>query len=75
MRLSFDALPSGTYAIALFHDENANGRLDTRFGIPAEGVGFSRNPRLLFGPPSFDAAQVAISGAESDAAVKLRYFL
>ncbi len=73
--LSFANLPSGTYAVALFHDENSNGKLDTFAGIPKEGVGFSRNPRLAFGPPSFDSAGVAITGAESDEAVRLRYFL
>lgn len=73
--LSFAALPSGDYAVALFHDENANGRLDTFAGIPREGVGFSRNPRLAFGPPRFDAVRVAVSGADGLEAVKLRYFL
>jgi uncharacterized protein (DUF2141 family) len=73
--MRFDELPSGRYAVALFHDENGNGRIDTRFGIPAEGVGFSNNPRLLFGPPSFAAASVALTDARVDQTVKLRYFL
>ena len=33
----FDPLPAGTYAVACFHDENKNGKLDTGlFGIPTE---------------------------------------
>ena len=73
--LAFTALPSGAYAVALFHDENRNGKLDTRFGIPTEGVGFSRNPRLLFGPPHFSEASIAVSGADRSDAIRLRYFL
>jgi uncharacterized protein (DUF2141 family) len=73
--LRFDGLPSGAYAVALFHDENGNGRIDTRFGIPTEGVGFSNNPRLMFGPPSFAAASIALTDRPVDQTVKLKYFL
>ncbi|HEY2111819.1 MAG TPA: DUF2141 domain-containing protein, partial [Dongiaceae bacterium] len=35
----------GAYAVALFHDENADGHLNTSaLGIPTEGAGFSNNP-------------------------------
>jgi len=35
-------IPPGTYAIACYHDENDNGKLDTNFlGIPKEGTGAS----------------------------------
>jgi uncharacterized protein (DUF2141 family) len=38
--LSFHIKP-GKYAIAVIHDENCNGKLDTNmFGIPKEGYGF-----------------------------------
>ena len=51
------ALPAGTYAIAVLHDENSNLKMDTKFlGLPKEGYGFSENPRLMFGPPSFKSA-------------------
>jgi uncharacterized protein (DUF2141 family) len=72
--LRFSALAPGSYAVALFHDENGNGRLDTFAGIPREGVGFSRNPRLLFGPPSFAATRFPVAD-EADEAVRLQYFL
>jgi uncharacterized protein (DUF2141 family) len=72
--LRFEGLPSGSYAVALFHDENGNGKVDTRFGIPTEGVGFSNNPRLIFGPPSFAAAHIALTDRPVDQTVKLRYF-
>ena len=52
-----NALAAGTYAIAVLHDENANLKMDLRFyGYPKEGYGFSENPRLWFGPPSFKSA-------------------
>jgi uncharacterized protein (DUF2141 family) len=35
----FPDVKEGTYAIAVFHDENSNGKLDTNFmGMPSEGV-------------------------------------
>ena len=50
-------LPDDTYAVSVIHDQNDNGKLDTNFlGIPQEGFGFSNNPRIFFGPPSFSSA-------------------
>ena len=48
-------LKPGKYAFKFFHDENMNDKLDTSWmGIPKEGFGFSNNPSMTFGPPSFD---------------------
>lgn len=48
-------LKPGEYAFKYFHDENNNNKLDQNWiGIPTEGFGFSNNPKVLFGPPSFD---------------------
>jgi len=48
-------LMPGKYAFKFFHDENMNEKLDVNWlGIPKEGFGFSNNPRMTFGPPSFD---------------------
>ena len=73
--LRFDDMPTGGYAVALVHDENGNGKLDTRFGIPIEGVGFSNNPKLFFGPPSFNAARIAVNERPTDETVRIKYFL
>jgi uncharacterized protein (DUF2141 family) len=52
---TFRGVPSGIYAVALFHDKNGNGELDKNFfGIPTEDYGFSNNPRVLFSAPDFD---------------------
>ncbi|MDO8453998.1 MAG: DUF2141 domain-containing protein [Sulfurimonas sp.] len=51
---TFSNIPNGTYAIALFCDENQNGFLDKNFiGIPKEAYGFSNNPKV-FGKPNFE---------------------
>jgi|SRR5579872_5566347 len=50
----FDGLTPGVYGIAVFHDENGNGKMDTNFfGIPKEGVGASNGAKGHFGPPKF----------------------
>jgi uncharacterized protein (DUF2141 family) len=54
-------LPPGTYAIACFHDENANGVFDQNFiGIPKEGFGFSNNVRPFFRAPRFASASFVL---------------
>ena len=54
-RLVFKNIPTGNYAIALFHDKNDNDTLDTNWmGIPKEKVAFSNAKMKLFGPPSFE---------------------
>ncbi|MCW2337159.1 uncharacterized protein (DUF2141 family) [Sphingobium sp. B2D3A] len=74
--LLFARVPPGDYALLVFHDENSNSRLDTMLGIPREGVGFSRNPRLRFGAPGFESVVLTITpGAAKQTAVKLQYFL
>ena len=59
-------LPAGVYAVGVFHDLNANNRLDTNlFGIPTEQFGFSNNAVGHFGPPSFEAASIQVSSPAS----------
>ena len=53
---TFD-LPPGRYGIAVIHDANGNGELDTgALRIPLEAFAFSNGARARFGPPSFDRA-------------------
>ena len=59
-------LPAGVYAAGVFHDLNANNRLDTNlFGVPKEQFGFSNNVVARSGPPSFEAASIQISSTAS----------
>jgi uncharacterized protein (DUF2141 family) len=73
-RCDFEDLPSGTYAIAVIHDEIMNGKLDTTWlGIPTEGYGFSRDAQGVVGMPSFAAASFPYDGRNLDLTVTLRY--
>jgi len=59
MSYSFNDLSEGQYAVAVFHDENKNGKLDKNYlGIPTEAYGFSNNARRTFSAPSFEEAEV-----------------
>ncbi|NTU53373.1 MAG: DUF2141 domain-containing protein [Chlorobiaceae bacterium] len=70
----FDNVPFGTYAVAVRHDENANGKLDSNFlGMPKEGVGTSNNPRTRFGPPSFEDASFGFDQSGLELVINLRY--
>lgn len=57
----FEGIPPGTYAVAVFHDGNGNGKLDMLFGIPREGFGFSRNPPLRARAPRFEESMMPVS--------------
>ncbi|MGF1499401.1 MAG: DUF2141 domain-containing protein [Elainellaceae cyanobacterium] len=69
----FQDLHPGSYAVAVFHDVNRDRQLNqTIFGIPTEGFGFSRNPRLMAGPPSFGDAAIVVAGTQN-IQIQLRY--
>jgi uncharacterized protein (DUF2141 family) len=71
---SFDPVPAGTYAVACFHDENRNGKLDTGlFGIPTEGTAASNNAKGFMGPPSFKDAKFALSGSRTELHLTMNY--
>ena len=72
---SFDDLPPGNYAFSLFHDENRNRKLDTMMALPREGFGFSRNPKVRFGPPSFTQVAFQVGSGPVTHIVKMQYFL
>lgn len=74
VRLTIPGLKPGAYAISVIHDENNNRRLDKRLGIPAEGVGFSHNPKLRFGPPAFEKARFDAT-REATQTIRMKYFL
>lgn len=65
---------AGTYAIAVVHDENGNNKMDVAIFLPKEGFGFSRNPTITVGPPSFKSASFAIAG-DTHQAIRMKYML
>lgn len=75
VRLAVEGLAPGSYAVSVIHDENGNRRLDKNMiGIPTEGVGFSHNPGLTFGPPAFAKARFD-AATEATQTIRMRYFL
>jgi uncharacterized protein (DUF2141 family) len=61
-QLQFKDLPTGDYAVAVYHDANSNGQIDkNEIGIPTEGYGFSNNAAGKKGPPSFDDAKISFN--------------
>jgi len=68
-------VPPGAYAVQAFHDANDNGVLDRNWlGMPEEGMGFSHDPPMRYGPPDFDAASFTLGAAGATVAIVLRYF-
>lgn len=73
-RCDFEDIPPGTYAMAVIHDENMNGKLDTNWrGIPREGYGFSNDVTAAMGAPSFSAASFSYNGENLDLTMSLHY--
>ena len=59
---TFDDLPEGEYALAIYQDENKNKILDKNIlGIPTEIYGFSNNARRTFSAPSFQEAKFKLN--------------
>lgn len=73
-RCDFEDIPPGTYAMAVIHDENLNGKLDTNWiGIPTEGYGFSNNAKGVLGAPSFSDASFTYDGRNVEMTMSLHY--
>ena len=67
-----DTLAFGEYAIAIYHDKNTNGKLDTNLlGIPKEDYGFSNDARGRFGPASWKAARFEVKEKEYHTSVRI----
>lgn len=66
-------LEPGSYAVKMYHDANANGKMDTNMmGMPSESYGFSGN-KGRFGPPPFSKAVLEVTAdGENETTIKLR---
>lgn len=74
IKVSLGKLPAGTYAIAVLHDENKNGKLDTNLvGYPKEGYGFSNNNLPTFRAPRFDEAAFSLNEEKEGLSVSIHY--
>jgi uncharacterized protein (DUF2141 family) len=74
-QVTFGNLRGGSYAVAVLHDENNDGKANRNaLGIPKEGFGFSRNPVLRFGPPKFGEASFVVAGPSVETQIQVSYF-
>jgi len=74
--LRFTNVQPGTYAIALLHDENDNGKADRVLGMmPREGFGFSNDAPVNMGPPDFEDAAITVGARELHQTIRMRYML
>ncbi len=68
----FENLAFGSYGVALDHDENTNGKLDTNaMGIPKEAYGFSNNARGFFGKPSYKDVIFQMNSVEKKISINI----
>ncbi|MBN3583242.1 DUF2141 domain-containing protein [Algoriphagus aestuarii] len=66
-------LKPGKYAITVFHDEDLDGKIKKNgIGYPLDKFGFSNNPSLLFGAPSFEKSSFEVGGKPAKIMIKLR---
>ena len=73
-RCDFADIPPGTYALAVIHDENMDGKLEANWvGAPTEGYGFSNDAKALMIAPSFDAASFPYNGRTLELTISLNY--
>ena len=64
----------GTYALAVYHDANADRRFDrTGLGLPAEGFGFSNNPPTFLGMPNFNRVRLNLPKTDLSTTIRLHY--
>jgi uncharacterized protein (DUF2141 family) len=73
-RFDFLDIPPGAYALAVIHDENMDGKLETNWlGVPKEGYGFSNDAKAFLSAPSFSAATFRYDGGTLDMTIPLHY--
>jgi uncharacterized protein (DUF2141 family) len=75
-QVTFQGLAPGNYAIAVLHDANDDNKLNRNFlGIPTEGIGFSKNRKILSGAPKFQDASFPVAGPDTNIQIQLQYLL
>jgi uncharacterized protein (DUF2141 family) len=74
-RCTFTNVTPGTYAVAVMHDENGNGKLDSNFlGIPTEGYGASNNHTHAMSAPTWDESKFEVkAGQDVRLGISLKY--
>jgi uncharacterized protein (DUF2141 family) len=74
VRVTVRGVPPGEWAAQAFHDENNNEEVDQGvLGIPKEGLAFSNDVRITFGPPKWSSARFRFDGGETSQRIRMRY--
>lgn len=74
--IQFADLPPGSYAVAVHHDENMDEMLNCNaLGIPKEGIGFSGNPKIWKGAPSFQRSLFQFAPSTTIVSITMKYLL
>ncbi|NEQ96951.1 MAG: DUF2141 domain-containing protein [Cyanothece sp. SIO2G6] len=74
LRVTFDDLTYGSYAIAAYHDKNMDQQLNQGIlGIPIEGFAFSNDAPAQTGPASFQDAVFILSQRNATIQMQMRY--
>jgi uncharacterized protein (DUF2141 family) len=69
----FTGVTPGSYAIAVIHDENNNGKMDMSLFLPKEGWGLSRNPKTRMGKPKFANSAFLVTDKNLSFSVTMEY--
>jgi uncharacterized protein (DUF2141 family) len=72
--LCLSAPQPGTYAVAVYHDENDNHKFDRGWtGLPTEGFGVSNNPKPLLRAPTLSESAIQVKAGHQVVNIDLRY--
>lgn len=64
----------GSYAVSLYHDEDANRKLTKNWvGMPTEGYGFSRDAAVSYRLPQLDEAVFTALPGDNPVDIQIRY--
>ncbi len=66
-------LAPGYYAIAQYHDENADHKFNRTLFVPKEGYGFSNDAPATVGLPAFTATRFQLPAAGRTVRMTMRY--
>lgn len=75
MDIEVEGLAPGRYALAVFHDLNGNGKLDTNLlGIPTEPYAFSNGATAKWSSPGFEEAAFDLPQSGKTITVSLTFW-
>ncbi|MFM9839641.1 MAG: DUF2141 domain-containing protein [Cyclobacteriaceae bacterium] len=73
MKIQVDGLAPGSYALAVHHDKNNDGKFNTNFfGIPTEASGATKGAKGKMGPPKYSDAVLVIDKKETQVAITIQ---